>query len=323
MDAKKLIITIAIVTVVGAGVVSAQPERPDQGRNGLIRAAIQAAGEETGLEAQEIVRQMREGMTLAEVVAANGGDVQTVIDQAVAAASERLAQAVENDRITQEQSDEWLSQIETLITEGVNRELPGRPGIREIVRNGAQVVLQSVTAATGLSAAELRPMLREGMTLAEIVTANGGDVQAVIADAVSDATARINEAVANGQLTQERADEMLANLETSFANAMNDTPRQRRVEARVGAGVVELAAEQTGLSPREIAAQLRSGTTLGELLTANGVDVNAFIDDVVEQADARLDQAVANGRITQERADEMLANLREHLTQRLNSTNPL
>jgi hypothetical protein len=168
MDAKKLIITIAIVTVVGAGVVSAQPERPDQGRNGLIRAAIQAAGEETGLEAQEIVRQMREGMTLAEVVAANGGDVQTVIDQAVAAASERLAQAVENDRITQEQSDEWLSQIETLITEGVNRELPGRPGIREIVRNGAQVVLQSVTAATGLSAAELRPMLREGMTLAEI-----------------------------------------------------------------------------------------------------------------------------------------------------------
>jgi hypothetical protein len=84
-----------------------------------------------------------------------------------------------------------------------------------------------------------------------------------------------------------------------------------------------LAAEQTGLSPREIAAQLRSGTTLGELLTANGVDVNAFIDDVVEQADARLDQAVANGRITQERADEMLANLREHLTQRLNSTNPL
>jgi hypothetical protein len=166
-------------------------------------------------------------------------------------------------------------------------------------------------------------MLRDGMTLAEVVEANGGDVQTVIDDAVSDATARINEAVTNDRLTQAQADELIANLNTLFTNAINGTARQRLVEARVGVGVLRLAAEQTGLSPRQIAEQLRNGTTLSELLTDHGVDVNAFIEDAVARADTRLDQAVANGRITQQRADEMLANLREQLIQRLNSANPL
>lgn len=323
MNAKKWVITVAVVSAVGIGAVSAQERPAPQGQDGVIRSAIHAAVEETGLEAEDILSQIREGQTLAEVVAANGGDIQVVIDQAMVSASERIAQAVENGRITQEQADERLSQLATLIAEGVNREFPGRPGLRGIVRNGERGLLQSVAEATGLSAEEILPMLRDGMTLAEVVTANGGDVQAVIADAIADATTRISEAVANERLTQEQADELIANLETLFTNSINGTLREHLVETRVGVGVLELAAEQTGLNPREITEQMRGGTTLSELLTANGVDVNAFIDDVVAQADTRLDQAVANGRIPQERADEMLANLREQLTQRLNSSNPL
>lgn len=324
MNAKRWLVTVVVVGAVGVGAVSAQqrpaPERPD----GIIRSAIQAAVEETGLEAREILEQIRDGMTLAEVVAANGGDMQVVIDQALVGTSERLAQAVANGRITQEQADERLSQLETLIAEGVNREFSGRPGgLRGIVRNGERGLLQSVADATGLSAQEILPLLRDGMTLAEVITANGGNVDAVIADAITDATTRINEAVANERLTQEQADELIANLERLFTNSINGTLREHLVETRVGVSVLQLAADQTGLAPREITEQMRSGTTLAELLTANGVDVNAFIDDVVAQANTRLDQAVENGRITQERADEMLANLREQLNVRLNSTNPL
>ena len=323
MNAKKWIVTVMAVSAVGIGAVSAQERPSPERQDGLLRSAIQAAVEETGLEAQEILSQIRDGMTLAEVVTANGGDIQLVIDQAVASASERFAQAVENGRITQERADEMLANLETLITEGVNREFSGRNGWRGIVRNGERGLLESVVDATGLSAEEILPMLRDGVTLADVITANGADVDVVIADAIADATLRINEAVTNERLTQEQADEILANLEILFTNSINGTLREHLVETRVGVGVLELAAEQTGLAPRQITEQLRGGTTLAELLTTNGVDVNAFIEDVVAQADTRLDQAVENGRITQERADEILTNLREELTLRLNSTNPL
>lgn len=323
MNAKKWVITAAVVSAVGIGAVSAQQRPQRQGQDGFLRSAIQAAVEETGLEAREILSQIRDGMTLAEIVTANGGDIQVVIDEALASASERLAQAVENGRITQERADELLADLETLITEGVNRDFPGRPGLLGLVRNGERGLLESVADATGLSAREIMPLLRDGMTLAEVITANGGEIDAVIADAVADATARINNAVENGRLTQEQADELIANLETLFTNSIDETLRGHFVETRVGVNVLRLAAEQTGLTPREITRQLRGGATLAELLTEHGVEVNAFIDDVVAQAETRLARAVENGRITQERADEMLANLREELSERLNLSNPL
>lgn len=194
---------------------------------------------------------------------------------------------------------------------------------RGLLRNGERILLQSAADATGMEPRDLVPLLREGLTLAEIVESSGGDIDAVIADAVADATARIREAAANGNMTQGRADELILHLERLFTHVVNQTVRQNRAEAVVGVGVLRLVAEETGLLPREIAAELRGGSTLGEVLTEHGVDVSAFIDDVVARIGTRLDRAVSGGHMTQERADELLNNLREHLTERLNSTNPL
>jgi aminoglycoside phosphotransferase family enzyme len=189
---------------------------------------------------------------------------------------------------------------------------------RGLIGNGDRILAQSVADAIGLEPRELLPLLRDGLTLAEIVESNGGDVEAVIADAVADGTARIAEVLANGRLTEERAEALTANLETFYRNAMSRTLGQHRTQMTAGAGVPRLAAEQTGLLPREVVAEIRDGSTLADVLTENGVEVDAFLEAAVAQAEIRLDQAVSNGRITQERADEMLNNLRERLTQRLN-----
>jgi hypothetical protein len=52
------------------------------------------------------------------------------------------------------------------------------------------------------------------------------------------------------------------------------------------------------------------------------VDVTNFTNDVIANASERLAQAVENGRITQERADEMIAQLIERLLEILNSSHP-
>ena len=86
-----------------------------------------------------------------------------------------------------------------------------------------------------------------------------------------------------------------------------------------GAGS-ELAQEYTGLTSEALRTALRGGATLGELIEANGQSVDAFVAASVAEAQTRLDEAVASGRITHEQADERAAELEANITARLNGT---
>ena len=88
-------------------------------------------------------------------------------------------------------------------------------------------------------------------------------------------------------------------------------------------GVLRLAAEQTGLTVRELMDELHSGKSLGDVLAAHGVESSAFVDAAAAQLQERLDRAVTRGRITQEQADEVLSNFRERLTERLTVVPPV
>lgn len=205
---------------------------------------------------------------------------------------------------------------------------PGGPGERgdRGGRNRFEIgraLIGIVAEETGLSNREVLELLRSGATLAEIITENGGDVSAVVQQAVELATERINAAVDEGRMTQARADELLAGLEEAITTALNTQhPAQpgpgRSPRENLGYGLVVLAAEQTGLEPREIRAQLREGATLAEILSENNVDVDAFVETAAAQIEERVAAAVEAGRITQEQADRRLENLRERLTDLVN-----
>ncbi|MBL8162378.1 MAG: hypothetical protein JNJ61_10370, partial [Anaerolineae bacterium] len=179
-------------------------------------------------------------------------------------------------------------------------------------------IVEIVTQETGLTAREVASAVADGSTVAEVITANGGDVQVVIDQSVTVLTEAINQAVADGKLSQERADQMLANLSEVVTSAVNGELRQDAGERLARRAVIRLAADETGLSVQEITEQIRSGKSLAAVLTENNVDVTAFIELAVTQADERLDQAVENGRITQERADELLIEFRARLTEKIN-----
>lgn len=89
---------------------------------------FEAAAEALGLEADAVKEALRDGTTIADLAEQQGVDVQTVIDAMVAEAQERIAQAVENGRLTQEQADERLADITERITDVVNNGRPERGG---------------------------------------------------------------------------------------------------------------------------------------------------------------------------------------------------
>lgn len=202
---------------------------------------------------------------------------------------------------------------------------PPRPQVQRPAARMLRELVNIIAEETGLEPQEIVQQMRAGMAPAEIITANGGDVDAVVTEAVAIVTERVNQALEGGTITQERADNLLANLEERITQALNGELRIRAPQNRpqlprqqalrhVGRAVVE----ETGLTPAEIREQLQSGDSLADILTENGVSVDAFAGEVLTPLETRLEQAVERGRITQEQADERLQNARERLSELLN-----
>jgi len=332
---KRLVVISMILSAMAlmAGIVSAQdaPNR-DGLRGGIIREVLEVASTETGLSVRDILSQMQpDGATLADVIEANGGSVETVVTESVAMITAHANQAVVDGNATQEQVDKLLTNLEQLITDGINGDFP-RSNNPTPIRNMARMLMSTITDETGMDAPSVLQAVRDGSTLAEVITSNGGSIDSVIASAVATVTERINEGVSNGSLTQEQADNILESIEQTVTDILNgdfERPirdgQNDRLRDRDGRrpvlGVLRQIAEETGLTVQDIFPLLRDGATPADILTDNGVDVGAFVDSLLVTAEGRLATGVESGRITQEQADERLDTIRTTLTERLN--NPL
>ncbi len=234
MNAKRwMLVAVAIVVLaVGVAAVSADPQRPlRNNERDLIAAALAAAVTETGMDRAELVAAIREGNTLAEVVMNAGGDIQVVIDAAVAAGQEKIDTALANGRITEEQAAALSTDLAAGITSAVNGESgPRWVGSAPIRIASARVLVSAVADATGMTAREVVEQWRDGQSLSEIAAANGSSEAAVLDAAVASATERIEAAVADGTMAQSQADVLLGSLAERFTEALNavHTPRQIR-----------------------------------------------------------------------------------------------
>ena len=197
---------------------------------------------------------------------------------------------------------------------------PPTPGWQGGRANIVGSILTIVTDETGLEPRAIVRAFLKGESLAEVIEANGGNVESVIDQAVEQATMAINQAVTDGRMTQERADWLLAQLPDRISRAINGergANRGRTQRAAVSLAVLRLAAEETDLTVREILQEIRDGSSLAKVLIEQDVNVEAFIDRAVKAAQTRLDRAVMNGRLTQAEADTRLEQFEERLTERI------
>lgn len=84
----------------------------------------------------------------------------------------------------------------------------------------------------------------------------------------------------------------------------------------------EALAELLGLEVTEIRTAFEAGMTVAELAEANGVDVQTVIDGLVDASNTRIDQAVADGRLTDEEAVSKRAELVTRITEAVNTVRP-
>ena len=87
-------------------------------------------------------------------------------------------------------------------------------------------------------------------------------------------------------------------------------------------GSLEVAATALGMDESALRDELRGGKTIADVAKEKKVDVQTVIDALVEAADTKIDQAVSDGRIPSDRADDMKARTKDMITAFVNGQMP-
>ena len=167
-----------------------------------------------------------------------------------------------------------------------------RPGI---AARGAG--LEVAAGALGLGKEDLRTALKSGRSIADVAEEKGVPTQTVIDAMVAQAGSRLETAVDNGRITQERAATIAGKLPETIKTFVEGTrPSGMRGKAGRGAGRgagLKAAAGAIGISTEELRTALKSGESIAEVAEENDVAPQTVIDAVVadrrSQIQKRLD----------------------------------
>ena len=186
-------------------------------------------------------------------------------------------------------------------------------------RHAPGALLKAAAEYIGVSRAALIREARTGQTLAQIAVAHGKTVEGLKTSMRSALKARLDAAVAAGKLSAAQANARLARGERLIDRIVNGrlaAAKQRAGKSRL----LNVAARYIGLRPRPRAAELKAGKSLAQVATAHGKAVAGLKDALLSPVKARLDKAVASGRITSARAQTRLDRLAARVDRLINRT---
>jgi uncharacterized protein (DUF433 family) len=211
---------------------------------------------------------------------------------------------------------------------------PGGPGGHGRPGGGRGGHLDVVAEALDMTIDELHEALKDGQTIAELAEAKGVALEDIADALVSEHSEHLQQAVEDGRLTQEEADEKLAEMEANIlkhlesgefggpgrpgGHGMPGGPRS----GRFGGAPFDVLAEALGMTVDELHDALADGQTVAELAEAKGVALEDIADALVAAETEHLQQAVEDGRLTQEEADEKIAQMEVNILERLESGEP-
>jgi len=147
----------------------------------------------------------------------------------------------------------------------------------------------------------------------------------------------LEEAVTSGALTQEQADRIQKRADEGWLDGLNGGMRPGGHGRRGGmlglegsprdfdgtqSTLLTIAAEKLGTTVEDLVTQLQDGATIASLAEEQNINTQDIADAYLENLSGKLDEAVANERITQEQATSMVEQAAEQVQERIEATWP-
>ncbi|MGY1639195.1 hypothetical protein ACI78V_21315 [Geodermatophilus sp. SYSU D00742] len=154
-----------------------------------------------------------------------------------------------------------------------------------------------------------------GLAVAAPALADTGGTAAAASSAVDRIRDALSGLVSDGSITEEQADEVAGTLGRA---GLGDRGGH-------GGGRLDLpvAATTLGMTEEELRTALAAdGATLASVAEDRGVARDTVVAALTDAARQRTAAAVEDGRLTQEQADERLADLPERISERVEGTGP-
>lgn len=138
---------------------------------------------------------------------------------------------------------------------------------------------------------------------------------------------QVDAAQAAGRITKERADAIKQRIEAGDVPFLGGPGRPHGHGER-GPGLgrpgdkLSASASYLGLTVEQLVTRLRDGQSLADVAKARGKSVDGLERAIVADAKAKLDEAVADKRLTDAERDELVARLRDRVDDLVDGTFP-
>jgi hypothetical protein len=178
----------------------------------------------------------------------------------------------------------------------------------------------------GMTADELRDEIRSGQTIQEIFEEKGLDYETYSEQWLVDHEACLAEAVAAGELTEDQAkilqerleervaDGFLFNQNQRFGNALGSYMRFRAEKIWEGGnGIISQILDKLEITMDDLKARISGGETLEDIAAEAGIDLNAIHEERIQTQLENVEQALADGKITEAQADRIRERLNNQL----------
>ncbi|WP_426449895.1 hypothetical protein ACP26L_33355 [Paenibacillus sp. S-38] len=160
--------------------------------------------------------------------------------------------------------------------------------------HGASLDNTELLTLLGLDAQGLRTELQSGKSLSDIAAAKGVSDQTLTDLLVKQESARLDQAVTDGKLTQAQADERKAQLSTQVAERIKQQGTTGFGKGHGGKGGrggfhgMSEAAGVLGMTEQEVLDGLKAGKSLSEIAAEKGVDKQKLIDALLQKEKERI-----------------------------------
>jgi hypothetical protein len=130
------------------------------------------------------------------------------------------------------------------------------------------------------------------------------ELDAAIKQAALDVVAEAEDA---GSISNDQADDARERIESGNARRFIGRLQEWRAHRKaVRSAIVDSAAAAIGITPDDLRADLHSGMSIADAADANGASVEDVSARILSDAAAKLTERVADGKIEQAQADEIL-----------------
>ena len=178
---------------------------------------------------------------------------------------------------------------------------------------GVALLVAGLGAAGAVAASRMLSPSEESKAVIDDAASQLGIEPSALSDALKQALKnRVDEAVDAGRLTREQADELKARIDADEYPLLFGHGGPGFGGRHVHVEVLSTAASYLGLTEAELRDELQ-GKTLAEIAKSKGKSVSGLVQQLVATQTKRIDEAVADGRLTDEQATELKADLQKHM----------